>query len=427
MVNLLVDAADDTPRHAKGRRMIDRGLGRGYGSAAVTEGGLQLSIRVLIADDEPELRVALAELLSHEDGLELVGSAGDAEEAIVLATECRPHVALVDVKMPAGGGPRAARGILRASPETRVIALSAFEDRQTVLEMIRAGAVGYLAKGTAGEIIVHSIAQVARGGTSLSAGAMDDVVRELSSQLRREEIELEGRVARVERIRRFASGRGLSIVFQPILDLRTRALVGMEALARFDALLHRRPDEWFAEAHELELGVELELAALRKAVAALPRMPELLDGPYLSVNCSHRAAMSEDVALLLAPHAARVVVEITEHERVEDYALLAQALERLRSEGARIAIDDAGAGFASLRHTLQIAPDMVKVDISLTRDIDKDRAKRALASALISFADEMGMQIIAEGIETKAELDTLMELGVAFGQGFYLAKPAPLD
>jgi EAL domain-containing protein (putative c-di-GMP-specific phosphodiesterase class I) len=156
-------------------------------------------------------------------------------------------------------------------------------------------------------------------------------------------------------------------------------------------------------------------------------MPELLDGPYLSVNCSHRAAMSEDVALLLAPHAARVVVEITEHERVEDYALLAQALERLRSEGARIAIDDAGAGFASLRHTLQIAPDMVKVDISLTRDIDKDRAKRALASALISFADEMGMQIIAEGIETKAELDTLMELGVAFGQGFYLAKPAPLD
>jgi EAL domain-containing protein (putative c-di-GMP-specific phosphodiesterase class I) len=156
-------------------------------------------------------------------------------------------------------------------------------------------------------------------------------------------------------------------------------------------------------------------------------VPELLDGPYLSVNCSHRAAMSEDVAKVLAPHAPRVVVEITEHERVEDYALLIQALERLRSEGARIAIDDAGAGFASLRHTLQIAPDMVKVDISLTRDIDKDRAKRALASALISFADEMGMQIVAEGIETKAELETLMELGVAFGQGFYLAKPAPLD
>jgi EAL domain-containing protein (putative c-di-GMP-specific phosphodiesterase class I) len=329
--------------------------------------------------------------------------------------------------MPAGGGPRAARGILRASPETRVIALSAFEDRQTVLEMIRAGAVGYLAKGTAGETIVHSIAQVARGGTSLSAGAMDDVVRELSSQLRREEIELEGRVARVERIRRFTSGRGLTVVFQPILDLRSRAMVGMEALARFDALLHRPPDEWFAEAHELELGVELEIAALREAVASIPRMPELLDGPYLSVNCSHRAAMSEDVAKLLAPHAPRVVVEITEHERVEDYALLAQALERLRSEGARIAIDDAGAGFASLRHTLQIAPDIVKVDISLTRDIDKDRAKRALASALISFADEMGMQIVAEGIETKAELETLMELGVAFGQGFYLAKPAPLD
>ncbi|MBI3648990.1 MAG: EAL domain-containing protein [Actinobacteria bacterium] len=382
---------------------------------------------MLIADDEPELRLALAELLLHEDGLELVGAAGDADEAIELATERRPHVALVDVKMPAGGGPKAARGILRASPETRVIALSAFEDRQTVLEMIRAGAVGYLAKGTAGEAIVNSIAQVARGGTSLSAGAMDDVVRELSSQLRREEIEVEGRVARMDRIRRFVSGKGLSVVFQPILDLRTRSMVGTEALTRFDALLHRRPDEWFAEAHELELGVPLELAALRLAIEALPRLPELLDGPYLSINCSHRVAMSAELAELLSPHGPRIVVEITEHERVEDYALLSAALDRLRATGVRIAIDDAGAGFASLRHTLQIAPDIVKVDISLTRDIDKDRAKRALTSALISFADELDMSIVAEGIETREELATLLELGVPFGQGFYLAKPEPLD
>ena len=385
-----------------------------------------MSIRVLIADDEPELRVALSELLDHEDGLELIGAAADADEAIDLATSHRPHVALVDVKMPAGGGPRAARGILRASPETRVIALSAFEDRQTVLEMIRAGAVGYLAKGTGGEAIVHSISQVARGGTSLSAGAMDDVVRELSSQLRREEIELEGRVQRVERIRRFIEGIGLSTVFQPIVDLRTRDVVGLEALSRFDALLHRAPDEWFAEAHELELGVELELTAARTALEALPRFEG--DGTeYLSVNCSHRAAMSPDLTDVLGGHAGRIVVEITEHERVEDYTLLATALDHLRSLGARIAIDDAGAGFASLRHTLQLAPDIVKVDISLTRDIDKDRAKRALASALISFADEMGMSIVAEGIETRTELQTLLELGVPYGQGFYLAKPAPLD
>jgi EAL domain-containing protein (putative c-di-GMP-specific phosphodiesterase class I)/CheY-like chemotaxis protein len=406
--------------------MIEPSADAGYGSAATIE-GIFLDIRVLIADDEPELRLALSELLGHEDGLELVGAAADADEAIDLATTHRPHVALVDVKMPAGGGPRAARGILRASPGTRVIALSAFEDRQTVLEMIRAGAVGYLAKGIAGEAIVHSIAQVAGGGTSLSAGAMDDVVRELSSQLRREEIELEGRVERVERIRRFIGGKGLMTVFQPILDLRTHEMVGLEALSRFDALLHRPPDEWFAEAHELELGVELELTAIRTAIASLSRIPQEAGAPYLSLNCSHRAAMSPDLSDVLRPHAGRIVVEITEHERVEDYALLGSALDHLRMLGARIAIDDAGAGFASLRHTLQLAPDIVKVDISLTRDIDTDRAKRALASALISFADEMGMSIVAEGIETKTELETLLELGVPYGQGFYLAKPAPLD
>ena len=110
---------------------------------------------------------------------------------------------------------------------------------------------------------------------------------------------------------------------------------------------------------------------------------------------------------MLAPHAARLVVEITEHEPVDDYEELALALKPLRALGVRIAIDDAGAGYASLRHTLALNPDIVKVDISLTRAIDTDRARRALASALISFADEMDMTIVAEGIETEAELRTL--------------------
>ena len=108
-------------------------------------------IRILIADDEPALRGALADLLAHEDERWCwSATAGDADEAIELAHASRPDVALVDVSMPAGGGPRAAREIIRVSPATRVIALSAFEDRPTVLEMLRAGAVGYLVKGTAG-------------------------------------------------------------------------------------------------------------------------------------------------------------------------------------------------------------------------------------------------------------------------------------
>jgi EAL domain-containing protein (putative c-di-GMP-specific phosphodiesterase class I)/AmiR/NasT family two-component response regulator len=380
-------------------------------------------IRILIADDEPALRDAIADLLANEDGLVLVGEAGDADQAIELAGTRQPDVALVDVSMPAGGGPRAAREIIRVSPDTRVIALSAFEDRPTVLEMLRAGAVGYLVKGGASEDLVLSISKVFDGGASLSAEVLDGIVHELASQLRREEIERDQRSARRGEIDRFLTGQGLTMVFQPILDLRTREIVGTEALARFHSLPLRPPNEWFAEAVEHELGVQLELLAIRNALTALPTLP---DDAYLSVNCSHRAAMSADLAATIGDHAARIVLEITEHEAIEEYAVLAGALDTLRERGLRVAIDDAGAGFASLRHTLLLRPDIVKVDISIVRDIDGDRAKRALASALISFAEEMEMTIVAEGIETAEELETLISLGVPFGQGFYLAEPGPL-
>ncbi|MGZ5301925.1 MAG: EAL domain-containing protein [Actinomycetota bacterium] len=380
-------------------------------------------IRILIADDEPALRRALVDLLAHEDGLVLVGEAGDADLAIELAVSRRPDVALVDVSMPAGGGPRAAREIIRVSPATRVIALSAFEDRPTVLEMLRAGAVGYLVKGTAGEDLLGSIARVFDGGASLSAELIDGIVHELSSQLRREEIEHQQLVARRGEIDRFLSGSGVSMVYQPIVDLRGREVIGWEALARFHSLPLRPPNEWFAAAVELELGVQLEMMAIESAMTGLPLLPA---GAYLSVNCSPRAAMSPELAALIDGNASRMVIEITEHEAIEDYAVLAAALEGSREHGVRVAIDDAGAGFASLRHTLLLRPDIVKVDTSLTRNIDGDRAKRALTSALVSFGEEMGIAIIAEGIETREELDVLVALGVPFGQGFYLAEPAPL-
>jgi EAL domain-containing protein (putative c-di-GMP-specific phosphodiesterase class I)/FixJ family two-component response regulator len=380
-------------------------------------------IRVIVADDEPALRGALSELLAQEEHVFLVGAAADADEAIELAARELPDVALIDVKMPLGGGPRAAREIQRLSPGTRVIALSAFEDRPTVLEMLRAGAVGYLVKGTAAEEILGSIHRVAQGGTSLSAEVVGGIVHELSSQLRREEIEREQREARRDEIRRFVGGEGVSMVFQPIFDLERGHAVGYESLARFRSIPLRPPDQWFAEAVAHELGVHLELATIRESIAALPRIPA---DAYLSVNCSHRTATSGELVSALSAAAHRVVVEITEHEPVDDYPGLARSLQQLREMGVRIAIDDAGAGFASLRHTLLLAPDIVKVDISLTRDIDTDRGRRALASALISFADEMDMTIVAEGIETEPELKALRDLGVRFGQGYYLAEPGPL-
>jgi EAL domain-containing protein (putative c-di-GMP-specific phosphodiesterase class I)/ActR/RegA family two-component response regulator len=380
-------------------------------------------IRVLIADDEPALRVALADLLASADRVVLIGAASDADEAIQIAVDERPDIALVDVKMPAGGGPRAAREIMLRSPETRVIALSAFEDRTTVLEMLRAGAVGYLVKGTTGEEILGSIEEVMAGGASLSSEVIAGIVHELTLQLRREEAEREAEDERRSQIERFVAGEGLSMVFQPIFDLSNDLIAGVEALARFRSLPLRPPNEWFADAVALALGVPLELTTVAQALGVLPRVPA---GSYLALNCSHRAATSSDLIRLLEPHATRIVIEITEHEAVEDYDDLVRALAPLRRLGARVAIDDAGSGFASLRHTLRIAPDIVKMDLSLTRGIDADRAKRALAAALVSFADEMEMAMVAEGIETAAELGTLRELGVRYGQGFFLAEPGPL-
>jgi EAL domain-containing protein (putative c-di-GMP-specific phosphodiesterase class I)/AmiR/NasT family two-component response regulator len=380
-------------------------------------------IRVLLADDEPGLRLALTELLSDEEGVVLIGIAADAEEAIRLAETDRPDVALIDVRMPEGGGPHAARGISRVSPSTRVIALSAYEDRTNVLEMLRAGAVGYLVKGAAAEDLLQGIETVAQGGTSLSAEVMSGVVAELATQLRREEIERDTQDALRGDIERFVAGHGVWMVFHPIVDLETREEVGVEALARFGSIPARPPDTWFAKATALELGVQLELRTLTESLQALPKIPVHL---FLSVNCSHHATATAEFADRLDGVEHRIVLEITEHEAIEDYGALAEALAPLRERGARVAVDDVGAGYASLRHALHLAPDMVKMDISLTRDIDTDPGRRALAAALISFAEETGMTIIAEGIETAAELGALRELGVPYGQGFYLARPTPL-
>ena len=380
-------------------------------------------IRVLLADDEPALRTALTELLSHEDRVELVGTAADAEEAIRMAEERRPDVALVDVRMPEGGGPHAARGITRVSPETRVIALSAYEDRANVLEMLRAGAVGYLVKGGAADELVDGIATVAHGGTSLSAEVMTGVVAELATQLRREEIERETDEALRGDVARFVSGHGVWIVYQPIVDLGTRARIGVEALARFGSIPARSPDRWFSDATAFELGSQLEVRTLQEALRGLPKIH---DGAFLAVNASHRAAVSSGFVERLDGIEDRIVLEITEHEAIDDYGALAEGLAPLRERGLRVAVDDVGAGYASLRHALQLAPDMVKMDISLTRGIDRDTGRRALAAALISFAEETSMAIVAEGIETVGELETLRQLGVRYGQGFHLGRPAPL-
>ena len=221
-----------------------------------------------------------------------------------------------------------------------------------------------------------------------------------------------------------ALSRGVDMVFQPVYDLEQGDVFAYEALARFPVEPYRPPSDWFADAAEVGLGIELELAAID---SALMKVADLPDGVRLALNVSPLTALSPQFFNLLAPRANRVIIEVTEHERVEDYDALNEALAPLRSLGAWIAIDDVGAGFASLSHILRLAPDIVKLDLSLTRGIAGDPARDALASSLVDFASGIDATIGAEGIETQSELDRLRVLKVRYGQGFHLGVPAALE
>lgn len=215
----------------------------------------------------------------------------------------------------------------------------------------------------------------------------------------------------------------IAIVCQPIVALRDGMPVGVECLARFPDAAHRGPDRWFAEAWEIGRGVELEMLAVRGALDTLRHLPQNF---YASLNASPETILSGALEELLdASTSERLVIEVTEHHRVDDFSGLKAALARLKGR-ARIAIDDVGAGYAGLRFIVDLQPDLLKLDMSLTRDIYRDPARRALTTAMVGLAREIGCKIVAEGIEHPGERDVLADIGVDYGQGYLFAQPMPL-
>lgn len=380
---------------------------------------------VIVVEDQPDLVRALGELIASRPSLRLVGSATNVERGLELASEHRPDVALVDVKMAGGGGPRFAHEVKACSPDTRVVALSAYEDRSTVFEMLQAGAVAYLVKGTAaGSEILTTVERAARGQSTLSSSVTSDIVRELTQHLQQRGAAEHAQHALVKRMRETLDSSSVKAVYQPIVELESRRVVGYEALARIIASPIQGTEAWLADAASVGLGLELERVALRTAFAGFAELPP---DCFLAVNLSPAAILDDEVlGLLGAAEPSRTVVEITEHRSIDDYGLISHALVGLRARGLRLAVDDAGAGYASLRHLLEIRPDLIKLDASLTRGIDVEPGRRALAKALIAFARATGATLVAEGIETAAEEAELKRLGIVLGQGYHLGKPGPL-
>lgn len=257
----------------------------------------------------------------------------------------------------------------------------------------------------------------------------DLATMEAFAQVASEQIQ---RTVDVERIREVKQERvqtalrdcDVKMVYQPAI--RTGGQVAfMEALARFHISPYQSPDRWFAMAHEVGLGQELELFAIKAALnEGLSQLPQPLS---ISVNVSPDVIISSSFSeIMTAVPVSRVIVEITEHEAVTHYSALMKALEPLRAAGLRVAIDDMGAGYSSLRHILHLKPDIIKMDMSLSRGIDTDPTRRALASALVSFSRDIGSELVAEGVETPSEMRTLEGLGVDLAQGYLFGKPSTL-
>ncbi len=209
-------------------------------------------------------------------------------------------------------------------------------------------------------------------------------------------------------------------VFQPLVSLPGGEIVGYEALARFDDLHDLPPTWWFAQAHRFGLGSKLEAEAVRVALAE-PGRPE---GTFLSINLSPSAMRSPEVHAVLPEDLRGVVIEITEQEEILQDDNLQKALAPLRARGARIAVDDAGAGYAGLQQVMRMQADMIKLDRSLVSGVEADRVKAALVRSLVHFAAETGAELCAEGIEDLDELRALSELGVSLAQGFAIGRPA---
>lgn len=394
--------------------------------------------RILIVDDEDANLMVLRRMLERA-GYTNLQTINDSSLAVERFVSFEPDLLVLDLHMPTPDGFEVMAQIEPlVAPDSYVpiLVLTADITESTRERALAVGARDFLTKPFRYTELLLRINNLLE-------------TRALHSQLRRDKAILEARMreqqandqARAERRRSASrrieavlasdrngtngdSGIGLQMVYQPILDLDSGEVLGAEALARFGTEPQRSPAQWFMEAAEVGLGIQLELAALRRAAEGLPLLPP---NAFLSVNASAETIRSPAMLSALdGLPTSRLVIELTEHERIEDYDALVAPVARLRSRGVRLAVDDAGAGFASLQHILRLSPDIIKLDRIFIEDLAEDPVKRALTTALVSFAGDIGATLVAEGIATGPELEALRSIGVRHGQGRFLGDAAPL-
>src|SRR4051812_16368259 len=210
------------------------------------------------------------------------------------------------------------------------------------------------------------------------------------------------------------------MVFQPILDLRTGEIAGYEALSRFDSPIDHPPNVWFEQAHRCGLGYRLEALGFERAL----KTPDRPAGVYLTVNLSLSSLASDEVRAVLPDRLDGVVIEITENELVTDKADVLAAMALVRERGARLAVDDAGSGYAGLQHVMRLEPDVIKLDRALVDGVAADSVKAALIEAFVRYGRRIDAMVCAEGIEKLEDMEVLANIDVAYGQGWAIGRPA---
>jgi len=374
-----------------------------------------------LAPDDPAERMVT---LVVQAGAKPVAVSSDADGLATVVAGAAPDVVLVDLALaPAGGAWLTA--LAAASPGVPLVALCSDESPGTLATALAAGVVGFVSRG-AGACEIGGAIEAARAGEravapDLLGPLLDGVVGRLRTP---GPATGDRQSRRAALLATFSDPSAVFPVFQPIADLRVGRQFGWLALTRFSDSPPEQTGVRFAEARALGLTVELETAAARAALAGLDRLP----GPaplFLKASCATVAAEVFD-ELLPEELAARVVLELWGVAELEDPESFNHAVDRLRHRGVRFAVDETGAGFGSLDQVLDLSPAFVRLAGGLTRGIDADRTRRALALTVISFASHLGAGVIGDQIETAEELAALRRLGVDYGLGFHIGRPLSL-
>jgi EAL domain-containing protein (putative c-di-GMP-specific phosphodiesterase class I)/CheY-like chemotaxis protein len=368
--------------------------------------------RVLVVEDENALRRAFSRML-EEAGFSVL-QAGDGQQAIDALAAGAFEVVLTDIAMPGMDGIQLLRAVRERDLDVPVILISGNPSMESAVKAVEYGALQYLIKPVESRILIDAVERAAKLGRIAT--------------LKREAAQL-GPVDKLlgDRAAMEASfARGLEtlwMAFQPIVDWTGRQVVAFEALVRTNEPTLPHPGVLFAVAERLDRVHEIGRAIRRAIAGTLVEHPHPAD---IFINLHPSDFLDETLFSADSPMAAfapRIVLEVTERAALDEKAGIAQRVGRLRQAGYRIAIDDLGAGYAGLSYFTQLDPDVVKIDMSLVRDIHTDAVKQKLVGSLTRLCKELGMCVVAEGIEAAEERDACAELGCDLLQGYLFAKP----